>query len=160
MEHAPSDIFSLQWWISVGVVAVLLHMIGLYGVRATDRVLGALWGGAARRLRRQAHERTARIQRASEDVLAFGEMCQRETRLFFRGILMFIVVFGMLPWVERVESESHGWSQGVIALLMLCILIGVGSLLRTSDVERELREAAQLRRDAMRERGAPLSPSP
>lgn len=122
IDTFTQDIQSPQWWISIVIAGLLIHVVGSYAKPAVDRVISSIWKGWRERTEKRstAKEKALEELRASETkqvILAVSEMRHR-----FLGIFYLLVAGAAAYLVNHFLKQPNKPFDFSIAMFQLSIV--------------------------------------
>jgi hypothetical protein len=144
------SLFTWEFWVSVGIGTVVLHLVSMYAHNALGRVGGSLWGKLSARSRavKEAHE--ALVVEIIENPEERFALLAQEMRFRFSMLLRMICsgfMFFMAITLYFVAPGDEGgrWIFRVFALISV-VFVGMAlfSLEMAERCERALKQARRL----------------
>jgi hypothetical protein len=161
MTEGHATLFTREWWITVFLVGLGIHLCAQYLKPRLDQIGGWFSRSWATRNKRRAHERQVRIDQLRRDETARWLVVQKEFRrrlqgLFFLGLSLFFCVLYVGLEVGSIRRHviepslpmaRFGKIPEVICLLaaLLAIFPVLDTHFDASRISAELREALDKR---------------
>jgi hypothetical protein len=148
--EGQAHIFSSEWWLTVVLVGLGIHLAASYLKPHLDKVGGRLSRSWATRTALRAHERSVRIEqlRGSEAKRLLAAQKEIRYRLQALAVLMFAMLLGMtlvylrlLPTVYPLPFHYRFAVALNTALLAVALFAVVNIHIRVASIADELSEA-------------------
>jgi hypothetical protein len=151
MSRLLTDITSIYWWISVVIVGVLIHILGVFIARRLDTRLSKLsswWRGRSEQRRLERRTEIAKLKSNDHEqvMAALAEISYRVLALVF-GVVGtgFIASGGLFLGVAFTSASLRDEIIGILSCLMgaLFILTAVSNWLTAAKKGRHLAEVRE-----------------
>ncbi len=163
MAEGHATLFTREWWITVFLVGLGIHLCASYLKPHLDQIGGWFSRSWATRNKTRAHERRVRIDRLRCDETARWVAAQVEIRQRLQALtaLTFVIVLGLflagLEYLRHIQAPIPIRAEVLETVLLLFILVttlaGMTLQGRATNIENELREALD-KRDETKTPGA------
>jgi hypothetical protein len=146
MDSITQNLGSVNWWVGVVIVGILINLISAYLKKPADKFLSGFSNWWSTRTEKQRREREIRIQKMrvspSEQILASLEMLHLRVRVNY-WVLLFL--FCVVIVVFEDLAHRTGWTH--MAIKIFGLFPAIGALNDYKDVIRSKMEILEARRN-------------
>ncbi|MHB8218179.1 MAG: hypothetical protein ACYDDS_19060 [Candidatus Sulfotelmatobacter sp.] len=153
MAEGHTTLFTREWWITVFLVGLVIHLLASYLKPRLDQAGGWFSRSWATRNKRHAHERQLRIDRLRSDETARWVARQEEIRYHLRALkalaftILMVVFLFYFEYLRHISTPFPVHAKILYVLMVFIAFItpfeSINYTARAANLEAELREALE-----------------
>lgn len=151
MAEAHATIFSREWWITVFLVGLGIHLLASYLKPRLDQIGGWFSRSWASRNEARAKERQIKIDALKRSRTAKANATTEEfrARLLSLQWIAFSIVGFLVIIVDALFPYRPKWDAAVFLIIaILLVFLGVNALAKGNNIHSEMLEAENQEREA------------